>query len=189
MLLLCGILLWFSPAQRAFYSLLSIVLALGSWITSNLGGFFIGMLFGLVGGALAFAWSTGSERQPLTSSCGGPQIPGPSWALDLILHPTAVLPPPGRVAGSLARELAGPGERALDPADESATSSPDGFGTPGPAADGPAADGPAADGPAAHRPAAHRPLTTGLLTGVQGAVSWPPAGDEVSQEPRSPGQG
>ena len=55
-LLLCGLLLWFHPAQRTFYSILAVLLALGSWITSNLGGFFAGMLLGVLGGSLGFAW-------------------------------------------------------------------------------------------------------------------------------------
>jgi hypothetical protein len=55
-LVLSGLLLLFHPVQRTFYSLLAIILALGSWITSNLGGFFFGMLAGVIGGSLAFAW-------------------------------------------------------------------------------------------------------------------------------------
>ena len=56
-LLLCGILLLFNPSQRLFYSLIAAGLSLASWITSNLGGFIIGLLLGLVGSALAFAWA------------------------------------------------------------------------------------------------------------------------------------
>jgi hypothetical protein len=56
-LVLCGVLLIANPQQRVFYSLLSIVLALVSWLTSNLGGFVVGLLLALVGGALAFAWT------------------------------------------------------------------------------------------------------------------------------------
>ncbi len=97
MMLLCGVLLWFSPAQRHFYSLLTIVLALGSWVTSNLGGFFIGMMLGLVGGALAFAWTTVSDCRPLEWSGSNPRIVQAPGGLELvILHPTAVLPPAGR---------------------------------------------------------------------------------------------
>ncbi len=64
-LLLCGLLLLINPVQRTFYSLLAIVLALGSWITSNLGGFFVGMALGLIGGSLAFAWEQreGPQRE------------------------------------------------------------------------------------------------------------------------------
>jgi Family of unknown function (DUF6114) len=61
-LALCGLLLWFSPAQRVFYSIVAIVLALATFNTINYGGFFIGMLLGIIGGALAFAWSQASER-------------------------------------------------------------------------------------------------------------------------------
>ena len=59
---LLGILLIFNPAQRLFYSLLAAVLALASWITSNLGGFIVGLLLALVGSALAFAWSPDKYR-------------------------------------------------------------------------------------------------------------------------------
>jgi len=62
-LVLCGLLLLFHPVQQTFYSILAILLALGSWVTSNLGGFFVGMLLGLVGGCLAFAWQRG-QRGP-----------------------------------------------------------------------------------------------------------------------------
>jgi len=93
MLLLCGTLLWFNLADRTFNSLLAMVLALFSWITSNLGGFLIGMLLGLVGGALALAWSTGPERQALKWPRANLQLRPQSRGLALILKPTAVLPP------------------------------------------------------------------------------------------------
>jgi len=60
-MVLLGALLLFSPAQRPFYSLLAVLLALSSWITSNLGGFFVGMLLGVFGGSLAFAWQPGDQ--------------------------------------------------------------------------------------------------------------------------------
>jgi hypothetical protein len=101
MLLLCGVLLWFSPAQRPFYSLLAIVLALGSWVTSNLGGFFIGMLLSLVGAAAAFAWTIDPDEKPLKWFRGNPQVLQPSWGAELVLRPTATLPPVRRVLGSI----------------------------------------------------------------------------------------
>jgi hypothetical protein len=68
-LLLCGLLLLFNPDQRLFYSLVAAGLTLASWITSNLGGFLIGILLGLLGSALAFAWSPHKEsRQPAPDS-------------------------------------------------------------------------------------------------------------------------
>ncbi|MFF5174187.1 DUF6114 domain-containing protein [Micromonospora sp. NPDC000089] len=58
-LVVCGLLMWFSPAQRAFYSIIAGVTALYSLIGVNLGGFFLGMLLGIVGAALGFAWVPG----------------------------------------------------------------------------------------------------------------------------------
>ena len=63
LLLICGLLLWFHLSLRTLYSVLAILLALGSWITSNLGGFFAGMLLCLIGGSLAFAWVSGGDRR------------------------------------------------------------------------------------------------------------------------------
>jgi len=148
MMLLCGVLLWFNPAQRTFYSLLSIVLALGSWITSNLGGFFIGMMLGIVGGALAVAWATGSDDQPLRWYRGNPQIMHAPLALELVLRPTAALPAPVRAELSSAGGHALPCDHTPDPAaDESAATSPDSIGALG-------------------------AITSGTLTDVQEATSW-----------------
>jgi hypothetical protein len=62
-MVLAGMLLLFHPVQRTFYSLLAIMLALGSWITSNLGGFFVGLLLGVLGGSFAFAWKEREQPQ------------------------------------------------------------------------------------------------------------------------------
>ncbi|HEU5352971.1 MAG TPA: DUF6114 domain-containing protein [Actinocrinis sp.] len=64
MMILCGLLLWFAPQQRTFYSVLSVLLALGTWLTSNLGGFLIGMVLGLIGGSLAFGWTPRTGARP-----------------------------------------------------------------------------------------------------------------------------
>ncbi|MEV6014451.1 MULTISPECIES: DUF6114 domain-containing protein [unclassified Streptomyces] len=60
-MLLCGLLILFNPTQRLFYSLLGILLSLGTWVTSNLGGFFVGLLLGAVGSCLAFGWLPDQE--------------------------------------------------------------------------------------------------------------------------------
>jgi Family of unknown function (DUF6114) len=57
LLITAGLLLWISPAHKTFYALAGVILAVLSFIASNLGGFFIGMLLGIIGGALAFAWT------------------------------------------------------------------------------------------------------------------------------------
>lgn len=58
-----GVLSWFQPAQNSFFGMVGIMLALVSFVTSNFGGFVIGMLLGIVGGALVFAWGP-SARKP-----------------------------------------------------------------------------------------------------------------------------
>ncbi|MFD3497262.1 DUF6114 domain-containing protein [Streptomyces sp. NPDC058678] len=61
LMLVLGLLLLFNPAQRLFYSITGVLLSLGTWATSNLGGFFIGLLLGVVGSCLAFGWLPDQE--------------------------------------------------------------------------------------------------------------------------------
>ncbi|MFI6239193.1 DUF6114 domain-containing protein [Micromonospora sp. NPDC050795] len=63
-LVTCGLLLWFTPAQRLFYSVVAAVTAVYSLIGLNLGGFFVGLLLGIVGSALAFAWTPINPTPP-----------------------------------------------------------------------------------------------------------------------------
>lgn len=56
-LIACGLLLWFNPAQRIFYSIVAVLLAIAALVASNLGGFLIGTLLGVIGGSLGFAWA------------------------------------------------------------------------------------------------------------------------------------
>lgn len=51
-----GALLWFLPEQRALLGVAIVLLALASFVYTNLGGFLIGMLLSLIGGSLGFAW-------------------------------------------------------------------------------------------------------------------------------------
>ncbi|MET7913906.1 DUF6114 domain-containing protein [Streptomyces avermitilis] len=60
-MMLCGLLILFNPAQRLFYSIIGILVTLGTWLTSNLGGFFIGLLLGATGSCLAFGWLPDQE--------------------------------------------------------------------------------------------------------------------------------
>jgi hypothetical protein len=57
MLVLCGVGTWMTPHLRMFYGILGSLVAVYSLIGVNFGGFLIGLLFGIVGGALAIAWS------------------------------------------------------------------------------------------------------------------------------------
>jgi hypothetical protein len=57
LIILCGLMLWFAPHPRAFYAMLILLSSLATWLTSNFGGFFLGMLLGIIGGSLALSWS------------------------------------------------------------------------------------------------------------------------------------
>jgi hypothetical protein len=56
-LVIFGITVWFFPTYRVFSGIASILLALLSLVATNLGGFFIGFLLGMMGGAFAVAWT------------------------------------------------------------------------------------------------------------------------------------
>ncbi|CAL9590489.1 DUF6114 domain-containing protein [Streptomyces sp. enrichment culture] len=61
LMVLCGLLLLFSPGQRLFYSITGLLLSLGTWATSNLGGFLLGLFLGCLGSCLAFGWLPDQE--------------------------------------------------------------------------------------------------------------------------------
>ncbi|MFD9099360.1 DUF6114 domain-containing protein [Streptomyces collinus] len=61
LMVLLGLLVLFNPSQRLFYSITGILVTLGTWLTSNLGGFFIGLVLGAVGSCLAFGWLPDQE--------------------------------------------------------------------------------------------------------------------------------
>ncbi len=63
-LIVCGLLLWFNPAQRVFYAIVAVLLAVAALVASNLGGFLIGTLLGIIGGSLGFAWAPVQQGPP-----------------------------------------------------------------------------------------------------------------------------
>ncbi|MEU8182994.1 DUF6114 domain-containing protein [Micromonospora sp. NPDC049044] len=97
-LVTCGLLLWITPAQRLFYSIVAAVTAVYSLIGLNLGGFFVGLLLGIVGSALAFAWTPGppqtdgelagvepaggeqSDAEPTAAGPAGAEQAGDAWS-------------------------------------------------------------------------------------------------------------
>ncbi|MER5326319.1 DUF6114 domain-containing protein [Streptosporangium roseum] len=56
-LIIAGVLVWLQPGQRVFLGLIAVLLSMASFVYSNLGGFLIGMIWGLLGGMLAVAWT------------------------------------------------------------------------------------------------------------------------------------
>ncbi|MEV7725844.1 DUF6114 domain-containing protein [Streptomyces sp. NPDC087917] len=59
LLITLGLALWFQQNIRVFAGVAAILLALLSLPVANLGGFFIGFLFALIGGAMALSWAPG----------------------------------------------------------------------------------------------------------------------------------
>ncbi|MCM0673443.1 DUF6114 domain-containing protein [Micromonospora phytophila] len=55
-LVTCGLLMWFKPQHRMLYAVVAAVTTLFSLIGVNLGGFFVGLILGLVGSALGAGW-------------------------------------------------------------------------------------------------------------------------------------
>jgi hypothetical protein len=59
LLITLGLTMWFQSATRIFAGVAAILLALVSLVVSNIGGFLVGFLLALIGGALAVSWAPG----------------------------------------------------------------------------------------------------------------------------------
>ncbi|MGW4637950.1 DUF6114 domain-containing protein [Sphaerisporangium sp. NPDC004334] len=75
-----GVLIVFQPAQRVFLGVVAILLSIASVVYVNVGGFLLGMVLGLLGGALTAAW-TPVPQDPAGAvpqdPAGGPDVPEP----------------------------------------------------------------------------------------------------------------
>jgi hypothetical protein len=56
-LVIFGVTVWFFPTYRVFSGIAAILLGLLSLVATNLGGFFLGFLLAMFGGAFAVAWT------------------------------------------------------------------------------------------------------------------------------------
>ncbi|MBS2535089.1 hypothetical protein KGQ20_20185 [Catenulispora sp. NF23] len=68
LLVILGLSLIFDPLHRTFYSVLSLLFSVASWMTSNLGGFIIGMLLAMAGASLAFGWAESQQPEEESAS-------------------------------------------------------------------------------------------------------------------------
>ncbi|MFF7314979.1 DUF6114 domain-containing protein [Streptomyces sp. NPDC008137] len=71
LLVVLGISLWFQRHIRTFAGVAAILLGLVSIPVSNFGGFVVGFLFALVGGAMALAWVPGEQAEAERTSGAG----------------------------------------------------------------------------------------------------------------------
>ncbi|MDR7279863.1 DUF6114 domain-containing protein [Catenuloplanes atrovinosus] len=60
----CGLLIWFTPAQHMFYAVIGAITSVFSLMAINLGGFFVGLVLGGLGSALAFGWAPPGPATP-----------------------------------------------------------------------------------------------------------------------------
>ncbi|MFJ8853508.1 DUF6114 domain-containing protein [Streptomyces sp. NPDC102437] len=93
LLITLGLTMWFHHIVRVFAGVAAILLALISIPVANIGGFLVGFLFALLGGALSISWAPG-EPTPDAGPAGtaveksvpGTQESGPEF------HSTAAVP-------------------------------------------------------------------------------------------------
>lgn len=76
-----GIVTWMTPSQNKLYGLLGILFGAVSVITSNLGGFIVGALITVIGGALTFAW-TAEAPEVVVAEPIAPEEPAPPSETD-----------------------------------------------------------------------------------------------------------
>ncbi|MEU3961899.1 DUF6114 domain-containing protein [Streptomyces buecherae] len=85
-LVVAGLFLWFAPRTRHYVSINALLLSVLSFAATNLGGFLIGMVLGIVGSAMGFGWTpreapeapAGPPPGPPTRQPDGPGPGGPS---------------------------------------------------------------------------------------------------------------
>ncbi|MGW4208536.1 DUF6114 domain-containing protein [Lentzea sp. NPDC004789] len=71
LLAICAVSLWLQPKFRLAAGIVTVLLSLVALVVTNLGGFLLGTLLSLLGGALAVAW-TDTPKKPKKSN-GSPE--------------------------------------------------------------------------------------------------------------------
>ncbi|MFF4257436.1 DUF6114 domain-containing protein [Streptomyces sp. NPDC001663] len=89
LLVVLGVSLWFQKHVRVFAGVAAILLGLVSIPVSNIGGFLMGFLLSLVGGAMAVAWAPG---EPPTEAAQE-ETPGTGGAPEALDPDTTILKP------------------------------------------------------------------------------------------------
>ncbi|MFD9467415.1 DUF6114 domain-containing protein [Streptomyces sp. NPDC060027] len=110
-----GLFFLFKPDQRMFVSVVTAIASLTSMATTNLGGFGVGMMAGLIGSSMAFGWmpdpvraADGEDGDRLLGPSGaGPSDPAPEVRAETAPG-AAGLP---REVGALPREVGAPKDR------------------------------------------------------------------------------
>jgi len=77
LLVVLGVSLWFQKHVRTFAGVAAILLGLVSLPVSNFGGFIVGFLLALVGGAMAVSWAPGAPEGAEGTGAGQAAASGP----------------------------------------------------------------------------------------------------------------
>lgn len=72
-----GLFIWFAPEQRHFVAIVLMICSVLSLVTSNLGGFLLGMILGMAGSSMAFGWRPGAPRPRSSPSPSPRRAPPP----------------------------------------------------------------------------------------------------------------
>lgn len=95
LLITLGLTMWFHSIVRVFAGVAAILLALISIPVANIGGFVVGFLLALIGGALSISWAPGEPKADEAAPRDAPssldkQQPESGYAPEGALHGTAV---------------------------------------------------------------------------------------------------
>ncbi|GAA2982905.1 DUF6114 domain-containing protein [Actinokineospora diospyrosa] len=60
--------LWFTPHTRVIAGLITVLVSVAAFPLTNLGGFFIGSLLGILGGAMAASWAPRKPKPPTSTA-------------------------------------------------------------------------------------------------------------------------
>lgn len=73
-MIVMGLSAWFTPHYRGLAGVLTVLCAAAALVMSNLGGFLIGTVLGILGGSMMFAWQPAPGAAP--AEPGAPTAPG-----------------------------------------------------------------------------------------------------------------
>ncbi|MFI1156892.1 DUF6114 domain-containing protein [Streptomyces sioyaensis] len=76
-MIVMGLSAWFTPHYRGLAGVLTVLCAAAALVMSNLGGFLIGTVLGILGGSMMFAWQPALGAAPAEPGApGAPRAPG-----------------------------------------------------------------------------------------------------------------
>ncbi|MGW9430831.1 DUF6114 domain-containing protein [Streptomyces decoyicus] len=81
-MIVMGLSAWFAPHYRGLAGVLTVLCAAAALVMSNLGGFLIGTVIGILGGSMIFAWQPVVPTEPEPAATPGaaaePGAPAPA---------------------------------------------------------------------------------------------------------------